>query len=71
MKISPELTSAANPPLFLLRKTGPELTSDLIATFQEKEKKRENLYYLSIRLSKFQKYKMKYAYLRILKEKVI
>ena len=26
-KISPELTSAANPPLFLLRKTGPELTS--------------------------------------------
>src|SRR3712207_5546967 len=26
-KISPELTSAANPPLFLLRKIGPELTS--------------------------------------------
>ena len=26
-KISPELTSVANPPLFLLRKTGPELTS--------------------------------------------
>ena len=26
-KISPELTSASNPPLFLLRKTSPELTS--------------------------------------------
>ena len=26
-KVSPELTSAANPPLFLLKKSGPELTS--------------------------------------------
>ena len=25
--MSPELTSAGNPPLFLLRETGPELTS--------------------------------------------